>query len=329
MNSVFKEHQQLFHFQSDQNFDFECMEVALCFQNCDWKIEHLQDLKVDLNATKSLLNDKNLDEWGKHTTFTDISSFIINEMKRRLKRQPELLTRAWLKFYEILSEFPALTVADNEFRAVYLCEAPGAFVTATNHFLKSRDSSVKFVWTANTLNPYHEESDVFDAAIVEDRFIRHQNAYEHWYFGDDNTGNILHKSFLNALRCKVGNECDLVTADGGINCVNSPDKQELLMYPLITAEIFIALNCLKVGGCLVVKFFTLFEPQTISLVFLLFNVFRELFAFKPLTSKQGNSENPHLVHKLSNLYNEIIDSQFSFYKLRTTISGKTKGDNFI
>lgn len=95
---------------------------------------------------------------------------------------PEMCTKAFCKMFEILSAFqlsppsasaPAPAPASaagtatatataaghamTRARVVHLCEAPGAFVAATNHYLRQQyGDSLDFDWTGVTLNPYYE-----------------------------------------------------------------------------------------------------------------------------------------------------------------------------
>ncbi len=63
---------------------------------------------------------------------------------------------------------------------------------------------------------------------------------------------------------------------------------QLLLY--YTSPINPEIIFFSIGGSFVLKVFTLFEPATISLLYLLRISFGELHAFKPCTSKEGNSE---------------------------------------
>ena len=116
-----------------------------------------QQMKEELNNVKGLLNSMPLAKWHKHTKFQNPAGLIIGEVRRQAKA--ELLTQAFLKFMEILCRFPALIPDNkNEYNTLHLCEAPGAFITALNHQIKTNhtNSAMKWNWIASTLNPYFE-----------------------------------------------------------------------------------------------------------------------------------------------------------------------------
>ena len=62
------------------------------------------------------------------------------------------------------------------------------------------------------------------------------------------------------------------------------------MADLHLAEAVTALNMLTEGGNFVLKMFTIFESETVCLLFLLNCAFESIDIFKPATSKEGNSE---------------------------------------
>ena len=82
----------------------------------------------------------------------------------------------------------------------------------------------------------------------------------------------------------------LVTADGSIDCQSDPGRQESLVSDLHMAETVAALNMLTAGGDFVIKLFTIFESETVCLLYLLACSFSKVEIFKPATSKEGNSE---------------------------------------
>ncbi|XP_005152324.1 cap-specific mRNA (nucleoside-2'-O-)-methyltransferase 2 [Melopsittacus undulatus] len=258
---------------------------------CDHKeFDSLMALKDSMNDVKNQLSDKNLDEWHQHTSYTNKAGKIVPHVKKWVNA--ELCTQAWCKFHEILCSFPLLpeeALQDRELNTVHLCEAPGAFIASLNHYLKSHNIQCDWNWVANTLNPYHEANDTL-MMIMDDRLIA--NTLPCWYFGPDNTGDVMTLKHLTGLQNFVSNMATvhLVTADGSFDCQGNPGEQEALVSPLHYCETVSALMILGTGGSFVLKMFTLFEHCSINLLFLLNCSFEEVHVFKPATSKAGNSE---------------------------------------
>lgn len=54
------------------------------------------------------------------------------------------MTQAWCKLWECVRSYNVVSGnEDGTFRSVHLCEAPGAFVAALNHHLKTNFSELK------------------------------------------------------------------------------------------------------------------------------------------------------------------------------------------
>ncbi|XP_051983551.1 cap-specific mRNA (nucleoside-2'-O-)-methyltransferase 2-like [Xyrauchen texanus] len=259
---------------------------------CDTPISHprLQALKKSLNEVKNQLGDKDLSIWHKHTCSTNRAGTITAHL--RSTANAELCTQAWAKFYEILGSFkllPDSALKSGELNSIHLCEAPGAFISALNHFLKTSSLHCDWNWIANTLNPYYEANGR-GCTITDDRLIIHTLPW--WFFGSDNTGDIMLQKHLLELPRFVSNmrSVDLVTADGSFDCQDDPGEQESLVAPLQYCEVVCALLLLGTGGSFVLKMFTLFEHSSVCLLYLLACCFRSVNVFKPGTSKSGNSE---------------------------------------
>ena len=61
---------------------------------------------------------------------------------------------------------------------VHLCEAPGAFISATNHYVRTHRPTWWWDWVAISLNPYYEGNDQF-AMIDDDKLIG--QTLDHWW----------------------------------------------------------------------------------------------------------------------------------------------------
>ncbi|CAK9815631.1 Cap-specific mRNA (nucleoside-2'-O-)-methyltransferase 2 [Anthophora plagiata] len=267
-------------------------EPTTMFKDYLWKIDELQKLKDELNSIKACLNNYDLREWQLHTNLRNSAKDVMIHLRNNI--QPELLTQAWCKFYEIVASFPLIPVdyisnTSKHFTSIHLCEAPGAFITSLNHWLKTNTRDIRWDWIAMTLNPYYEGNSL-SVMIDDDRFIRH--TLKHWCFGEDNTGNIMNLKNSNKLvkLSEVHQNIFLITADGSIDCTDVPGEQEGVLIHLHFCETVSALQLLATGGSFLLKIFTTFECNTVCLIYLLSCCFHNVSIIKPATSKEGNSE---------------------------------------
>ena len=125
------------------------------------------------------------------------------------------------------------------------------FIAATNHFLATLhpDLHANWKWTAMTLNPY-DESNRHEEMVDDDAFI--DTTIDHWYFGSDGSGNVMHAENLTALanhvQSELGGKVHLVTADGSIDCKNNPNEQERMTSHLHFCEVVHALTNLALAS---------------------------------------------------------------------------------
>ncbi|XP_076879210.1 cap-specific mRNA (nucleoside-2'-O-)-methyltransferase 2 [Brachyhypopomus gauderio] len=265
-------------------------DPSVVLRDCPWSHPPLQALKQSLNEVKNQLSDKDLAVWHQHTCSTNRAGTVTAHL--RATTNAELCTQAWAKFYEILGTFrllPETALQNGELNSVHLCEAPGAFISALNHYLRTCRPHCDWNWVANTLNPYHEANER-SCTIADDRLIVHTLPW--WFFGSDDTGDVMLQKHLLELQRFVSNmrSVDLVTADGSFDCQGDPGEQESLVAPLQYCETVSALLLLAPGGSFVLKMFTLFEHSSVCLLYLLVCCFCSVSVFKPATSKSGNSE---------------------------------------
>ncbi|KAL7737547.1 hypothetical protein ACLKA6_007672 [Drosophila palustris] len=254
-----------------------------------YQFESLQNLKDQLNTVKSKLNNYGVQEWSTHTNRRDPSGEISWRLKNETKA--EFVTVAWCKIFECLHRFPLVT--QPVLNSLHLCEAPGAFIAALNHYLHSvhKPTEIKWNWRSTTLNPYYE-GNALNEMITDDRFIFH--TLDNWLFHKDFTGNLLSMDNINHMADRCAKDfqggVQLITADGSIDCSAQPDCQEEIVARLFFAEIVSALKILSAGGTFVIKMFTLFEACSVSVMYMLNCVFQRVHIYKPATSKRGNSE---------------------------------------
>ncbi|XP_045522990.1 cap-specific mRNA (nucleoside-2'-O-)-methyltransferase 2 isoform X2 [Pieris brassicae] len=277
-------------FNKKYQFSFNCEwklpDQESWFSAPSWKVAGLETLKSRLNFHKSQLNDFSIEEWSSHTRRRNPAGEV--SWKVRCLVNPEFLTQAWTKFYECACTYniiPLEATEEKKMVSLHLCEAPGAFITSLNHFLKQHKNNIQWKWLASTLNPYYEGNSTSNM-ISDDRFMFH--TLENWDFGVNSTGNIMNWENSQAIVKRVKNlgKVLLVTADGSIDCMQKPDAQEEVTSPLHYCEIVTALQSLSKGGTLIFKLFTIFEHSTVSLLYLLNHLFQDVNIYKPITSRQ-------------------------------------------
>ncbi|XP_050357345.1 cap-specific mRNA (nucleoside-2'-O-)-methyltransferase 2 [Nymphalis io] len=272
------------------NSEWKLPDRESWFSAPPWKVKALESQKSRLNFHKSQLNDFSIEEWSSHTRRRNPAGEV--GWKIRCLVNPEFLTQAWTKFYECACTYnvvPKEASASKRMVSLHLCEAPGAFITSLNHYLKLNHQDIQWKWVANTLNPYYEGNSPSNM-ISDDRFMFH--TLDNWHFGIDSTGNLMDWENSQAVieKAKSLGKVLLVTADGSIDCMQKPDAQEEVTSPLHYCEIVTALQSLSSGGTLIFKLFTIFEHSTVCLLYLINHLFKEVNIYKPVTSRQGNSE---------------------------------------
>lgn len=148
--------QEQFNAQIEQIFE-KCFAFQKCTASDTWRLpdanelfkeyyqfKNLQELKVKLNHVKSKLNNYVIEDWSLHTRRQDPAG----EIPWRLKTatNAEFVTVAWCKMYECLGRFPEL-IKSPKINSLHLCEAPGAFITALNHYLHTRYNENKVIFS--------------------------------------------------------------------------------------------------------------------------------------------------------------------------------------
>lgn len=137
-------------------------------------------------------------EWDRIARETNRAQDVVRELRQF---GVEMATIAWAKMYEALAGFRLFPTSPADACAaalgtnpasgaktcatVHLCEAPGAFVAACNHFVRRERPRLEWDWRAITLNPYWEGND--EAAMVTDDALIAQTD-SRWSWGEDTSG---------------------------------------------------------------------------------------------------------------------------------------------
>lgn len=184
------------------NPDWPLPDSQLLFADARYVIKGLQELQQGLYDCKCQLNDFKREEWRLHTKKRNLIASLLYTIQQNASA--ELVIQSWPKIWEILHKYELIPEDVESLYSIHLAEAPGAFISALNHFLKQNRPKVKdFQWLATSLNPYCEENDPVQT-INDDRLIRH--TMDKWVFGPDNTGDLFTESVVGELQQRTKQE---------------------------------------------------------------------------------------------------------------------------
>ena len=209
-------------------------------------------------------------------------------LKHNLEKtfKAEVTTNAWTKLYEILEQHKLLK--NKKIKSFHICEAPGAFICATNHYCAT--NGIELDWKAQTLRPTEANRE-----ILSDHYGLIESHPHRWFYGPDidSTGDITDS---RTTRYYFGNpdigEVDFMTADGGAPVHPSIiNEQESVLSRVFLGQIICIMACLKQGGSAVMKMFLpMAKPLNISIIYMMAKMFDTIKLVKPVMSRPINSE---------------------------------------
>ena len=258
--------------------------------------EYLFNIKTEI--------DKYQDKWDEYKKLTNKYEFIntcifMDKIKQNscvCSYKP--ISRSYFKMIEILNhfrfEFPS------KINSFHLAEGPGGFIEALQMFR----SNVNDKYVGMTL--IEPQSDIpkwnkIQQFMKSNKNIRIESGPKH-------DGNLYFKHNLLYLMKTQKNKYDFITADGGFDYSIDFNKQEELSINLIFCEMLYALVLQKPGGSFVLKIFDIFYETTTEILYLLSYFYKQVFVYKPNTSREANSEK-YIICKgfiIGENYNSIV-----------------------
>lgn len=249
------------------------------------KNDTLKQLK---NKIDDVYYQSNWDKFKKLTNpyeFIHISKRKNNKNNSIAKYNP--FSRSYFKLWEMLIEFNLINDLNHtNINVAHIAEGPGGFMEALVQYRKKYTNKLKDNIYGITLKSIKRE---IPGWIKANEFIKQNNI--HISYGKDNTGNIYNIDNILEFTKEIGdNKCDLVTSDGGFDFSVDFNHQEQQAYRLIFCEIVIGISIQKVGGHQVIKVFDIYSKLTVKLLYLLSVIYKEVYIYKPITSRPANSE---------------------------------------
>ena len=216
-----------------------------------------------------------------HTAIPNCKTHAVSKL-RPLSRSFYKMIEMYDTFFNKLHDPPCMT-------SFHLAEGPGGFIEALTH-IRSRTSSI------DTQNDVHYGMTLLshDASCPgwkkSKNFLELHRNRVRIESGADGTGNIISLPNFDHCVSNYKNSCHFITADGGFDFSCDFNNQESMVSRLLAAEMGFALALQKQGGHFILKVFDTFTKPTIDILFMLCNLYKEVFVSKPCTSRHANSE---------------------------------------
>jgi len=299
-----------FTFSKNKKLDFSYNYFEPCST-----LKKLHSLKRHLNKHKRCIdtmeqfidNDlrKNIVDWNKLTDCINIYRGLKTMVMMKFKA--EYVTNAWMKIYEIIERECILKDID-EVKAFHVCEAPGAFILALNHYCKTHGK--KYIWNAQSLNSRTNiNRSLKDTNILGDEFGLIKRYKNRWHFSKNGSGDVTRASTVQDYHNTSHIKSCFATGDAGIKVPsNMFNEQERCVLKITYGQMLSMLAVLEKGGSCIFKAFNpLVENFTIGIIHFLTSYFDTVKIVKPRTSRPSSSEIYYVCKNFEGIDDVIFD----------------------
>ena len=254
-----------------------------------------EQYKININVNPSLQEylhkikmeiDKHQSKWDQYKKVTNKYEFIntpcfVETPKiRSCVCSYKPISRSFFKMIEILKQFNFSF--PTHMKSFHLAEGPGGFIEA---LAKYRNNPEDAYFGMTLMDRNH---DIPRWNKIQSFMKQHENI--HLVYGPKHDGNLYFRHNLDFIIKDHKNKYDFITADGGFDYSVDFNKQEEISVNLIFCEILYALILQKQDGCFILKIFDMFHEITVELIYLLCFFYKQVYIFKPHTSREANSE---------------------------------------
>jgi len=268
----------------------------------NFKLDKLDNSTNRLKITKRTLDNISSDDYNQANK--KLKKFI--DLRYNLEKKYTFIktSQGFVKMFEILKIFDLLKVSNQTHNTFHLCEAPGQFIMATNHYLKTETKNQNFNWTAQSLIGKNALSDNYE--LIKKYPSR-------WDFGSDKKGDITNSENIKYYGEKY-KDMDLITFDCGFNFEDKTVQtyQDKFTAKLNYCQALILLQSLKEKGSFVIKvFLPQSVPYIISLNYILYSCFQEVFLYKPFVNPNA-SEIYIIGRSFKGIQNSVVEKLLEF-----------------
>jgi 23S rRNA U2552 (ribose-2'-O)-methylase RlmE/FtsJ len=294
-------------FKFDVNTQLNCdnLDVKLFFENVPQSPKECYGYSDSLNIYRNNIDNIDSESWKKVRWYINLYDFQVKD---------PIINRAFYKYWEIINEFEIFEDYNEDEIILHCAEAPGGFIQGTNIYLqidrmmqplKSKKPEVSedgfTVVKKRFRNKRFENYRIYTISLNKDlpQYKNYNlpsynknilNKYLCITYGKDNTGDINNVNNIIHLKQIAKKDFYLITADGGFDEGTDFNHKEQLHYQLILNEILTALMMQKKNGFFILKMFDILTETSIHLLYLLSCFYKEVYIYKPKTSRPTNSE---------------------------------------
>jgi hypothetical protein len=243
--------------------------------------DEIEILNNRSHKLESLIDTRNTRVWYKAGKLMEYYPQHLTKIGKLINQ--DYITQAWLKMYEILSLFHKKIFNNTKktFTAFHACEAPGTFILATNHFIKTRcPKGVEYKWMAQSLNPFIE---LEGKVGFKDNWGLIKKYKNNWKFGADNTGDITNIKNIEWYH-KYCENIDFLTFDCGTSMATGDLAYNIEMYMIY----FGLYNTPLDKTCLMKIIYPINDSNIIVMLYYFYQSFKEVVIYKPRQNYTGN-----------------------------------------
>lgn len=236
-------------------------------------------LKTQLEMADYTIDTRNIYDWDNLKKV--VRFYRPNDTAKHLKTiiekkfNQKSISQAWVKMYEIIVKYNLIKSNSNTYKTFHLCEAPGNFISATNHYIKTQTNIENFDWYAQTLNPFIS---VNKLRAFKDDFNYIRNYSNRWKFGYNDSGDIMDIENIKWYRkFTLDKNVDLITSDCGIPETFGFDS----VIKLHCAQlIFILYNLPDKSSCVAKMKIPIIHSLQVELYYKYYQSFDKLYFYK-------------------------------------------------
>jgi 23S rRNA U2552 (ribose-2'-O)-methylase RlmE/FtsJ len=259
-----------------KDFDIN-LEKNNNLQSIDLKLNDILIDKIkEFESYNSLFGkNKNLD--------SKVRRFFDYEIKDKIAEiLQDKVSNAWVKMYEILSSYTLFSDNDT-LKTFHLCEHPGAFVLATQEWIK-QNTKKEHSFVFQSLKPNNNPQIFKPDNRIPKEFLDYGNDIK----GD---GDLTKRQNIEYYRKKYKDVYyDLITSDCGLNFSDDFTQQEDGLYKIFLGALICAIGLAKQGTNYIYKMFSFNETKTIELMYITCMFFENVDVVRLMTDKSGSGE---------------------------------------